>query len=200
MFISFEGIDGCGKTTQIKNLEFFLVKKNYEVVTTREPGGTEFAEQLREILLYSSHSINPVSELFLFEAARAHLIQTVIAPALQQNKIVIADRFFDSTTAYQGYGRGLDINNINLLNNIASQNIQPDVTFFLNIPLEISFQRRKQNIQDRIESADVDFFNRIISGYIAIAEKFPERIYTINSAASKADTFAQIEEIISKKI
>ncbi|ROL61037.1 dTMP kinase, partial [Bacteroidetes/Chlorobi group bacterium ChocPot_Mid] len=128
MFITFEGIDGCGKSTQLELVEKFLIDNGKEVLTLREPGGTVLAEEIREILLHSHHTISKESELFLFEAARADLVSKVIKPALEQRIIVLCDRFYDSTTTYQGYGRGFDIQTIKIINNLATNGLKPDLT------------------------------------------------------------------------
>jgi len=133
MFITFEGIDGAGKSTQVMKLKRQLLEQGREVMTLREPGGTPVAEQVRELLLETRHDITPVGELLLFSASRAELVQKVILPALEQGTDVILDRFFDSTTAYQGYGRGLDLGILAEINRIASCGLMPDITFYLDL-------------------------------------------------------------------
>ena len=192
MFITFEGIDGCGKSTQLNLLKEYLIENKFEVITTREPGGTELSEQIRSILLGVHNVINPLTELLLFEAARAHLVETVIKPALAQNIIVLSDRFFDSTVAYQGYGRGLCIEKINYLNNLAVNGVIPNLTFFLDIPTETSFERRHKKEFDRIENMDYNFFQNVINGFRKIAELEPKRIITIDASQTKENTFQQI--------
>jgi dTMP kinase len=200
MLITFEGIDGCGKTTQMQLLKDFLEKNKYQIVTTREPGGTEISEKIRELLLNIKNEINPISELLLFEAARANLIESVILPALKENKIVLSDRFTDSTIVYQGCGRKIDIESIKFLNKIVSLNIKPDITFLLDISLEESLQRRKNLEKDRMEASNSDFLQRIIDGYREIAKAEPERIIVIDAADSKEKTFAKIIEKLKNKL
>lgn len=199
MFITFEGIDGCGKTTQIRYLTDFLEQNGFEVVATREPGGTDFSEQLRDILLHSKHKISPISELFLFNAARAHLVETLILPAIKNNKVVISDRFYDSTLAYQGYGRGLNKEDIEKCNEIIKQmGAIPNVTFLLDISTEDALQRREGERKDRIESADINFFEKVRNGYLKIAEQEPNRVKIINASQEKHETFEKIKKIIQE--
>jgi len=192
MFITFEGIDGCGKSTQLNLLKEYLIENKFEVITTREPGGTELSEQIRSILLGVNNVINPLTELLLFEAARTHLVDTVIKPALNKNIIVLSDRFFDSTVAYQGYGRGLCIEQINYLNNLAVNGVIPNLTFFLDIPIETSFERRHKKEFDRMENMDYNFFQNVINGFRKIAKLAPKRIVTIDASQTKENTFKQI--------
>lgn len=199
MLITFEGIDGSGKSTQIELLKNYLISKNKQVLTYREPGGTPFAEKIREILLDKQNQINAVSELLLFEAARADLTEKNIIPAINDGKIVILDRFFDSTTVYQGFGRGLDLFTVELINKFATYDIVPDLTFYLRIPYSISLERRKQQ-SDRIELAGVDFFHRLIEGFDQLASKNPERIITIDATQSIESIFMEIRKIIDKMI
>ncbi len=201
MFISFEGIDGSGKSTHIKLLIEFLEKKGFEVISTREPGGTDFSEKLRDILLHSEYKINSISELFLFNASRAHLIETVILPALKENKIVISDRFYDSTLAYQGYGRGLSNEDILKCTEIIKRTgAIPNITFLLDVTLENAIQRRGGSKQDRIEAADINFFNRVKDGYIQIAQQEPNRVKIIDANQDKETTFENIKNIICEII
>lgn len=198
MFITFEGIDGCGKTTQIKLLAEYLQKKGKKVTVIREPGGTKFSENIREILLNSKHSINSISELLLFESARADLTEKVIIPALKRSEFVLSDRFYDSTTAYQGYGREIDLQTIESLNAIGSLGIMPDITFYLEISLELSHQRSKDKVRDRMESAGDDFFDRVINGFAEIAKNNESRIKVIDAGKSIEETHAKIITIIDR--
>lgn len=199
MFITFEGIDGSGKSTQIKLLEQYLTSSHIEYISVREPGGTEFSELIRSILLDSTHSINPISELMLFEAARADLVEKVIKPALEKGKIVITDRFYDSTTAYQGYGRQLKIDYVYICNELAVGKCKPDITFLLNLPINIAKERINHLQPDRMEQSSLDFFQRVYEGFLEIAKKNPERIAIIDSNKDKNDTFIEIKTILQKK-
>src|SRR5271157_786725 len=143
LFITFEGIDGCGKSTQSKLLAGRLKRAGYKVVYTREPGGTRLAEKLRDILLHPANKISPLAELFLYEASRAEHVSKIILPAVRSKKIVVCDRFFDATVAYQGYGRGLDLNVIETLNRFASTGLTPDLTILLDISAREGLKRAK---------------------------------------------------------
>ena len=200
MFITFEGIDGCGKTTQLRKLKEYLESVGYDVVALREPGGTVLSEKIREFLLYSDDSIAARAELMLFEAARAQLIESIIKPALNSNKIVISDRFYDSTTAYQGYGRGLAIEQIIKCNLFATDNIKPDITFFLDVSLEESKSRSHNRYQDRIEKAGDLFFERVIEGFKNIAIDEPDRFIIIDAKGSAEETSELILEQIKQRL
>jgi dTMP kinase len=177
MLINFEGIDGCGKSTQIHLLKQYLEERGKKVQVYREPGGTSIAEEIRSILLDSKYEISAVSELLLFSAARAQLVQDKIIPALERGITVILDRFYDSTTAYQGYGRSvLPIDEIILLNKMASHGLVPEITFYLRISQELALQRRKERAQDRMEMAGYDFYSRVLKGYEMMAKKHPRFI------------------------
>ncbi len=199
MLITFEGIDGSGKSTQIELLKNYLISKKKQVLTFREPGGTPLAEKIREILLDRYNQINAFSELLLFEAARADLTEKNIIPAINEGKIVILDRYYDSTTAYQGYGRGLDLQTVELINKFATFKIVPNVTFYLRIPYSISLERRKKQ-SDRMELADDDFFLRLIDGFDQIALQYPERFKVIDATKSIESIFCEIRQIIDKMI
>jgi dTMP kinase len=198
MFITFEGIDGSGKTTQIQLLARYFEAKGKDVIIIREPGGTIFSEKIREILLSKENDLNSVSELFLFESARADLVEKVIIPALANGKIVLCDRFFDSTTAYQSYGRMINFADVTNCNLLATSGLKPDITLFLDVSMEISHQRSKYRERDRMESSGDDFFNRVKEGFHQIAQKEPERIFVIDSSGDINDTQEKIMFIINK--
>lgn len=181
MFITFEGIDGAGKTTQINLLKDFLEKKGRTVLSIREPGGLSFSEKIRDILLDTKTNINEITELFLFESARSELTEKIIIPALKNNTIVICDRFFDSTTAYQGFGRGLNIEEILLINRFATQKLTPDLTFYLNIPIKISLNRNINKVKDRMESNSEEFIKNVKNGFDTLAKMYPDRIKNITA-------------------
>ncbi len=191
MLITFEGIDGAGKSTQVTRLKRHLQEHGHEVMTLREPGGTEVAEHIRELLLQSKHEIVPVAELLLFAASRAELVQQVILPALGQGSIVILDRFADSTTAYQGYGRGLDLRMLAEINRIATFGLRPDLTFYLDISPEDALIRKFSEKSlplafdsgelDRMESSGLEFYRRVRQGYLSLHEKEPDRIEILDA-------------------
>ena len=199
LFITFEGADGCGKTTQLNLLKYYLISKGFDVVITREPGGKGLGEKVREILLNYDGVVSDRCESFLFLADRAQNIDIIVNPAVEQGKIVLCDRHTDSTVAYQGYGRGLDITEINMLNNLATHNKKPDLTLVFDVDIETSMQRVGQN-KDRMESAGKEFFNRVRNGYLELAKQEPQRIKVINSTKSIEEVFENVKEIINSYI
>jgi dTMP kinase len=175
MFISFEGIDFCGKSTQIELLRDYLIKNQKKVKLIREPGGTKISEKIRDILLDKKNSAMVMeTEIFLFSASRAQLVREVIRPALEENYFVLSDRFHDSSTAYQGYGRGLPLDAILKIHNLAIGNTVPDLTFIIDIPTSVAFERKREKTQtdlDRIELSDNAFFEKVRIGYLELALK-----------------------------
>jgi len=175
MFISFEGIDFSGKSTQIELLKDYLVDHNKKVEILREPGGTEISEKVRRILLDNKNEeMFAEAELLLFSASRAQLLREKIQPYLEKGIYVISDRFHDSSTAYQGYGRGIQLEVVKMVHELAIGDTIPDVTFFIDIPVGIANERRKKKSKlklDRIEVADIEFYNRVRSGYLEIAQQ-----------------------------
>lgn len=203
IFITFEGNDGSGKSTQIKFLSQCLMEEGYDVLLTREPGGCKISEKLRDILLDAENNdLSPLTELLIYEAARAQHMHQVILPALTMGKIVICDRFTDSTTAYQGYGRGLDLAQIKTLNDVAVQGRYPDITILLNLDPEHSFLRKggvDQN--DRIEQEGLAFHKRVYEGYMALAAENPNRIITLDVAKNtKYQTADIIYSLIKERL
>jgi dTMP kinase len=183
MFFSFEGIDCSGKTTQAKLLVEKLQEMNREILFLREPGGTEISEQIRQILLNKKNlKMTQISELLLFSASRAQLVSEVIKPALAKGTIVITDRFVDSTTAYQGFGRGLHHGGVKGINAIATNGLMPKRTFFIDITVNEMHERRQGSRQetDRMEMSNEDFYNRVRDGYHQIAKEEPSRFIVIN--------------------
>ena len=197
LFITFEGADGCGKTTQIDLLNKYLKSKNIQTLLTREPGAAGLGEKIREILLNYDGEVSPQCESFLFLADRAQHVNCIIKPALDEGKIVLCDRHTDSTVAYQGYGRMLDIDRINLLNNIATGGLKPDLTIVFDIDVETSMQRVGKN-KDRMESAGIEFFKRVRNGFLEIAKKEPDRVKVINSSDTIENIHKQVVELIEK--
>ncbi len=181
LLISFEGIDGAGKTTQIKTLACALEDQGYKVSTLREPGGTDISESIRDLLLDARNQINPMAEAMLYAAARAQLVQDVVRPLLAQGTIVLADRFIDSTIAYQGYGRGLSIEGLHQLNHLATGGLQPDLTILLDILPESGSRRRQGSLFDRIEQEGLAFQERVRQGYLEMARVMP-RIRVIDGS------------------
>lgn len=198
-FITFEGIDGCGKTTQQNKVSEFLTAKNIENIKTREPGGAEFGKKLREILLHYDGDVSSNCETFLFLADRSQHIDTLIKPAIEQGKIVLCDRHTDSTIAYQSYGRGLDINRIKMLNDIAVNGVKPDLTLIFDIDLETSFSRL-QGEKDRMESAGIEFYKRVKEGYLEIAKQEPTRVKIINANNSIEKVFDDTIQTIKETL
>lgn len=197
-FITFEGTDGSGKTTQIKLLEEYIKNKGYELVLTREPGGTKVSELIRDLVLDPSNSeIVPLTEMIMYAASRAQHVLQLIKPAIEGGKIVICDRFVDSSYAYQGSGRGVDLKVIADVNRVAIDGMSPDITFFLDIDPEIAIKRRiNATGADRIEQEKIDFHRRVYDGYKKMALLFPERIKTINANKSIVEISSQINEYI----
>ena len=197
LFITFEGADGCGKTTQMKLLAEYLKEKGIDVVLTREPGGKGLGEKVREILLNYDGPVSDRCESFLFLADRAQNIDIIVKPAVEEGKIVLCDRHIDSTVAYQGYGRGLDIERINMLNNIATNGRKPDLTFVFDIDVETSMKRVGKE-KDRMESAGIEFHNRVRQGYLELAKQEPQRIKVLDATKSIEEIHNNVIEILNK--
>ena len=195
LFITFEGADGCGKTTQLNLLEKYLKDKGLDVIVTREPGAKGLGEKFREILLNYDGIVSDRCESFLFLADRAQNIDTIVKPAVSSGKIVLCDRHIDSSVAYQGYGRGLDIQQIKNLNTIAAGGMLPDLTLVFDIDIETSMQRVGNN-KDRMENSGIDFFNRVRNGYLELAKQEPNRIKVVNSTASIDDIHNKVKNIV----
>ncbi len=191
LFLTFEGIDGCGKTTQARRLYNYLKKRDFPVLFLREPGGTPASERIRRILLDRTLHITPLAELLLYEAARAHLAETVILPELRKGTIIICDRYFDSTTAYQGFGRRLDHRLIETLNNLASLKKTPDLTFVFDVDYKTSLARRKKNA-DRLEKEPMMFFNRVRRGFKSLASQ--RRVVLLDGRRDIASLFDDVRE------
>jgi len=182
MLITFEGLDYSGKSTQVRLLSDRLTIQDYHVLVLREPGGTEIGEKIRKMLLDKTNTgMTEASELFLFSACRSQLIKDVVLPAMEGGIVVLCDRYYDSTTAYQGYGRGIDLDVIQSINRFATGGLVPDLTFFLDIPIreiEKRISAAKTN-KDRMESSGMEFYERVREGYLQIAKKEP-RYHIIN--------------------
>lgn len=198
-FITFEGIDGSGKTTQLKLTEKYLKNLKYEVLSLREPGSTPLSERIRRILLDKRLNINSVSELLLYVSARAELVEQVITPALDAGKIVLCDRFYDSTVAYQGYGRKLDIDWVRRVNRAAVGEYIPDLTFLVDITYRKSMERRKQK-SDRLEAESKAFFSRVRKGFLEIASRERRRVIILDGKKSPEKIFEEVKECLRKRL
>ncbi len=199
LFITFEGADGSGKTTQLNLMKSFLEEKGYEVVVTREPGALELGRKIREILLHYEGKVADKCEMFLFLADRAQHVETFIKPAINEGKIVLCDRHTDSTVAYQGYGRGQDVNLLKELNKIAVNGLEPDLTLLYDVSTETA-QNRVGSEKDRMESAGIEFHKKVRNGYLEVQKENPERIKLINANNSIEKVFDDSKNIIIKLI
>lgn len=200
MFITFEGIEGCGKTTQVKRFAKRLKGLGISLITTLEPGGTRIGKDIRKILLDSrNRNLSPLTELFLYAADRAQHVEELIKPALDEGKWVICDRFFDATVAYQGIARGQDMELIGILNEEATQGIQPDITFLLDCPVHMGLNRalernetQSQKGQDRFEREALDFHRAVREGYLELARKNQDRFVIIDTTLPKDEVEEKI--------
>ncbi len=197
--ITFEGIDGSGKSTQIGLLNEWFNSKNIKAINIREPGGSHVSESIRTILLDKKNKIDSFSETLLFLAARSHLVEEVIVPGLNDNKFVICDRFIDSTVVYQGYGRKLGVELINQINRIAAQGILPFLTIYIDIDVQLSISRRRNNVDDRMEEGGLEFLTNVKKGYDELALLYPDRIHTINGNDSILEIQNKIRHIVEQK-
>lgn len=195
LFITFEGVDGCGKSTQLELVAEFL-SKNYEVIKTKEPGAKGLGEKLREILLNYDGEIAPRCESFLFLADRAQHISQIVTPAVKSGKIVLCDRHTDSTVAYQGYGRNINLDEINYLNNLATEGMKPDLTLVFDVDIKTSMERVGKN-KDRMESGGIEFFERVRNGYLEIAKQDSKRVKLIDSTKSIDEVFKEVLSYIT---
>ena len=195
LFITLEGADGCGKTTQLNLLKEYLTSRGYEIVVTREPGGKGLGEKLREILLNYDGEVSDRCEAFLYLADRAQNIDTIIKPAINSGKIVLCDRHTDSSLAYQGYGREQNIDNINMLNELAVNGVHPDLTIVFDIDTETSMARVGAE-KDRLESAGIEFHKRVRNGYLEIAKKNPQRIKVVDASQAIEEVQRDVIKII----
>lgn len=200
MFITFEGIEGCGKTTQLKRFANRLKGLGISLITTLEPGGTRIGRDIRKILLDARNkNLSPLTELFLYAADRAQHVEEIIKPALEEGKWVVCDRFFDATVAYQGIARGQDMGLIGILNEEAAQGIQPDITFLLDCPVHMGLKRalkrneaQTQKGQDRFEREALDFHRSVREGYLELARKNQDRFVIIDTTHPKDEVEEKI--------
>lgn len=199
-FIVFEGIDGSGKTCQMERIKEYLMKCGREVVLTREPGGTVLGEKIRGLLLDPAHhNMDDRCELLLYGASRAQHLAEVIVPALKSGKVVLCDRFYLSTVAYQGYGRGIDLCAIKMMNGIAAAGISPDLTLILDVPAEVGFKRIRENRntpEDRLEQEKQTFFRKVRNGYLQEAADQPDKLIVVNANRDIDAVFDDIVKIM----
>lgn len=197
-FITFEGIEGCGKSTQIRLFAGYLEKKGSKILLTREPGGTLIGDQIRRILLDPQHTnMSPTTELLLYAAARAQHVEEKIRPALNAGKTILSDRYADATTAYQGAARNLSGSLLKDLHKIATGNLVPDLTFLFDLPAEEGLKRaRSRNLElgkeDRFENEEVEFHEKVRKGYLKISKAEPERVIVINADQTIEEVFREV--------
>jgi dTMP kinase len=185
LFITFEGCEGSGKSFQSNVLHKLLTRDEIPAIQTREPGGTPLGEDITKCLKWQTSPISPLSELLLFNASRSHLVETVINPALQEGKVVICDRFTDSTVVYQGFGRELDMQTVEMVNNLATGGLKPDLTILMDILPGVGLARKRGQKRDRFEKESLTFHNRIRKGYLELAAKEPDRWLVIDASKNK---------------
>ena len=198
-FITFEGIDFCGKTTQARRLVTYLRRKGYKVLLVREPGGDRIAERIRRILLSKKNSeMTALTELLLYEAARSQLTERVILPALKEGKMVVCDRYSDSSLAYQGYGRGLNKKMIKHLNHVSTSGLLPNLTVLLDVPVRTSFERikKEKRKKDRLEKERIEFHLRIREGYLKLARQNRKRIKIVDGSENVEKTWQKVRTLL----
>ncbi len=203
--ISFEGSEGSGKSTQIAHLAQHLQKAGKDVISTREPGGTEIGEQIRNIIVHNSKGdeMCAETELLLFTAARAQLVREVIAPALLRGDFVLSDRYLDSSTVYQGIGRNLAMGPVNQINRFAVGNVMPDLTIVIDVPTEVSLARIRQrasDLPDRMERENIDFYEKVRAGYLVLAKGMPSRFAVIDGTQKEAVIARQVWTAVEQRL
>jgi len=199
-FITFEGSEGCGKSTQSKMLYDYLKEQGKLVVYLREPGGVKISEKIRDILLDAKNDLmSPVCEMLLYMAARAQVVSEIIEPALKKGNIIICDRFLDSTIAYQGFGLGMEVKEIKYIGAIATHKINPDLTIFLDLPIEKGLKHREFS-KDRIEQRSLEYHGRVRNGYLTLAKQEPGRIKIVKVALDKEITQNAIRKLVDHVI
>ena len=206
-FITFEGGEGTGKTTQLKALLAHVLALHADAIQTRDPGGTAIGNQVRELLLNADNvRMSALAELFLYEASRAQLVQEVIRPALAAGRIVLCDRFTDSTVAYQGYGRGLDLDLVERLNAVATGGLRPDLTFLLDLDPVVGLARATERLaqprqrRDRLEDEMLEFHQRVQAGYRALAAREPERVVILDATRGILELGARIRQDVESRL
>lgn len=201
MFITFEGPDGSGKTTQARMLVEYLQARGLPVIYTREPGGTEISEQIRKVIL-STHNLamQNETEVLLFSAARAQIVAELIRPALAAGKIVVCDRYSDSTLAYQGYGLGLDLEALRAITQFATRGLVPDLTFYIDVPVQVGLERRHQGETNRLDQKNVEYHTRVRNGYLELAQAEPERFVVIDGTQPIDQVQTEIRARMSEEL
>lgn len=202
MFITLEGPEGSGKTSQLPRLAEFLRQKGFDLITTREPGGTSIGDQIRKVLFdLDNKGMNPRSEILLFQASRAQLVDEVIQPALKLGKVVLCDRYADSTLAYQGYGHGVDMKTLREIVGFATGELKPDLTVFLDISVEEGLTRRnKGGDWNRLDDYDKDFHQRVYSGYQRLIAEEPERWVKVNAAQAPDLVAKELQQVVLSRL
>ena len=199
IFITLEGPDGSGKSTQVENIKSYFANKRREVVVSREPGGTLISEKLRSIVLDNANAeMDDITEMFIYAAARAQHVAEKIRPALERDAVVICDRFVDSSIAYQGYGRNLG-NQVSEVNRYATGGLEPNITFFMDLDPEVGRARIGKDVRDRLGQQKLDFHYRVYEGYKALCDKYPERVVRIDASKTideiKEDIYSKLEAL-----
>ena len=202
MFITLEGPEGSGKSTQIKRLAERLQALGYPVITTREPGGTPIGDQIRQVLVrMENQELHPRTEILLFLAARAQLVAQVIRPALREGKVVLCDRYGDSTLAYQGYGHGLDLNSLRAMLNFATEGLKPDLTLLMDLDIKTGLARKKSIDEwNRLDAYEVSFHERVRAGYLQLAEEEPERWQRVDASKPKDEVQTMLRQIVLQRL
>lgn len=202
MFITFEGSEGCGKTTQVAMLAEFLRQRGYPVLATREPGGTSIGDQVRAILSdLKNTEMRPRTEILLFQASRAQLVEQVIRPHLESGGIVLSDRFADSTLAYQGYGYQLDLESLRTIIDFATGGLKPHLTLLLDLEVEEGLRRRARGGEwNRLDAYDIDFYQRVRQGYHTLARLEPQRWVIVNAAQPPDALQADIRKVVEQRL
>lgn len=203
MFITFEGLDFSGKSTQAKLLHEYLLERKRKSILLREPGGTKISEKIRNILLDKEHlEMYPLTEFFLFSASRSQLVNEIIKPHLNKKFIVICDRYYDSSSAYQGFGGNLDIKKVDIVNNFATGGLVPDLSFLINLSPKQAFSRASNgnSVKDRIENKKLSYYKKVYEGFTEIANKNKKRFVVIDGTKAIEDIHLEITGIVNKKL
>ncbi|MGN1201261.1 MAG: dTMP kinase [Candidatus Caccovivens sp.] len=203
MLVTFEGGEGCGKSTQIKKFKEYLEKEKIDYLITREPGGTEVGEQIREILLHGKSNLSSETEFLLFSASRSKLVEEVVKPALAEGKVVVLDRYYDSSYTYQGYAGNLNLQDLKSITQFAIKGAVPDLTILLDLPYEVGMSRKSkdENLKnlDRIEQKGKTYHDSVRAGYLKLAKEEPKRIFVVDASKSANDVHKAIIEEFERR-